>query len=134
MPTRDQVETAARTHFEAWNAADHSRWMSIWHPEVITFDPVGGPEKRGPDSIAKMWERAFQPGHSWRLEPVFMSVCGDQAAVHVLSHANLNGDIFKLESIEIYWVGDDGRIARCHTYFTPVEGHALDPYWMNQGS
>ena len=47
MPTRDQVETAVRTHFEAWNAADRNRWTRIWHPEVIMFDPVGGPEKRG---------------------------------------------------------------------------------------
>jgi hypothetical protein len=98
------------------------------------FDPVGGPEKRGSAAIENTWDRAFQPGHSWRLEPVFMSVCDDQAAAHVLSHANLNGDIFELESIEIYWIGDDGRIARLNTYFTVAEGHELDSYWMNKNS
>lgn len=134
MSTREQVEAAVQTNFEAWNAADRSRWTPIWNPEVITLDPVGGPEKRGPASIEKMWDRAFQPGHSWRLEPVFMSVCGDQAAVHVVSHGNLDGQIVELESIEIYWVGDDGRIARCHTYFTLKEGQVLDPYWMNESS
>ncbi len=134
MPTREQVETAVRTHFEAWNASDHSRWAPIWHPDLIMLDPVGGPEKRGASAIQNTWDRAFQPGHSWRLEPIFMTVCDDQAAVHVLNHGNLDGRIIELESIEIYWVGDDGRIARVNTYFTRAEGQVLDSYWMNENS
>ena len=134
MSSRDRVETAVRTHFEAWNAADRSRWTSIWHPEVVMFDPVGGPEKRGSAAVEKMWDRAFQPGHSWQIEPVFMTVCDDQAAVYVRNRGNLEGQIVELESIEIYWVGSDGRIARVNSYFSVAEGQVLDPYWMNTDS
>ena len=78
------------------------------------------------------WDKAFQAGHSWNLEPVFMSVCGDQVAVHYINHGNLDGNIFDLESIEIYWIGDCGRIVRCHTYFNPSEDQVLDP-WFTPG-
>ena len=132
MPTRDQVESAVRTHIEAWNAADHSRWSAIWHPDLIMFDPVGTREERGSAGIENTWARCFQPGHSWRLEPVFMSVCGDQAAVHILNHGNLNGEIVELETIEIYWVGEDGRIVRLNTYFDLAEGQVLDSHWMDK--
>ena len=134
MPTRDQVANVVRSHFDLWNAGDKETWRGIWHPELVMLDPVGEPEKHGVAAIENTWDRAFQPGHSWNLEPVFMSVCGDQAAVHVLNHANLDGRSFELETIEIYWVGEDGRIARCHTYFTVEEGMELDPYWMPASS
>ena len=132
MPTRDPVETAVRTHFDAWNAGDHSRWSPIWHPDLIMCDPVGTPEQRGSAAMETTWERSFQPGHRWGLEPVFTSVCGDQAAVHVLNHGNLEGRIVELETIEIYWVGDDGRIVRVNTYFTLAEGQQLDSHWMDR--
>ena len=129
MPNHDQVETVVKSHFELWNAGDKSQWTRIWHPDLIMLDPVGGPEKHGSPAIENTWDRAFQPGHRWNLEVVFMTICENQAAAHVVSHANLDGKVFDLESIELYWVGDDGRIARCHTYFTAKAGQNLDPYW-----
>jgi hypothetical protein len=134
MPTPEQVESVVQSHFQFWNAGDKSQWTLIWHPEIIMLDPVGNPEKHGSSAIQDTWDRAFQPGHSWKLEPVFMSVCADQAAVHILNHGNLDGVIVELETIEIYWVGDDERIARLNTYFTVKEGMALDPYWMSEKS
>ena len=58
-----------------------------------------------------------------------MSVNVDQVAVHLINHGNIDGNTFDLESIEIYWIGDCGRIIRCHTYFNPSEDMNLDPYW-----
>jgi len=132
MPSHEQIEAALRTHFEAWNAGDRSRWIANWHPDVVMRDPVGGPEKRGVASVEKSWEQSFQEGHRWHLEPVFMSICEDQAAVHVRNHGTINGETVELDSIEIYWIGDDGKVARVQTYFSPPEGQALDPFFMKQ--
>jgi len=134
MPSHVQIENALRTHFEAWNAGDRSRWIANWNPDVVMQDPVGGPEKRGIASVEKSWDRAFQSGHSWRLEPLFMSICEDQAAVHVRNHGEIDGKPVVLDSIEIYWVDDDGRVGRVQTYFSTPEGQALDPFFMQQES
>jgi len=132
MPTRAQVERALRTHFEAWNAGDRARWIDNWSPEVVMEDPVGGPEKRGLKSVEESWDRSFQEGHSWRLEPIFMSICEDQAAVHVRNHGVVNAETVELDSIEIYWVGDDAKVVRVKTYFSPPEGQTLDPFFSKR--
>lgn len=132
MPIQAQIETTLRTHFDAWNESDRERWLGNWHPDVVMMDPVGGPEKRGRRAVEESWDRSFQEGHRWRLEPIFMSICEDQAAVHVRNHGVLNGETVVLDSIEIYWVGDDGKVSRVQTYFSPPEGQTLDPFFMKK--
>ncbi len=132
MPTREQIEQALRTHFDAWNAGDRARWIANWDPDVVMMDPVGGPEKQGLGAVERSWDQSFQPGHHWRLEPLFMSICEDQAALHVRNHGSIDGETVELDSIEIYWIGDHGKVVRVQTYFTPPDGQALDPFFMKQ--
>ena len=134
MPTRAQIETTLRTHFEAWNAGDRERWIDNWHPDVVMLDPVGGLEKRGRKSVEESWDKSFQEGHSWRLESIFMSICEDQAAVHVRNHGVMDGESVVLDSIEIYWVDDDGKVVRVQTYFSPPDGQTLDPFFSKRES
>ena len=131
---KNPIETAVLTHLAGWNAdspsyGNRDKWLTAWHPDVVFQDPVGGKEKHGISAIEDTWEKGFQPGHSWNCELVFMSVNVDQVAVHLINHGNIDGNTFDLESIEIYWIGDCGRIVRCHTYFNPTEEMNLDPYW-----
>ena len=134
MPTSTQIENTLRTHFEAWNEGDRARWVANWNADVEMQDPVGGPEKRGIKAVEASWDHSFQTGHRWRLEPIFMSICEDQAAVHVRNHGMIDGKDVILDSIEIYWVGDDAKITRVQTYFSPPEGQTLDPFFMNTKS
>ena len=131
---KNPIETAVLTHLAGWNAdspdyGNREKWLTAWHPDVVFQDPVGGKEKHGISAIEDTWDKGFQPGHSWNCELVFMSVNVDQVAVHLINHGNIDGNTFDLESIEIYWIGDCGRIVRCHTYFNPTEDMNLDPYW-----
>jgi ketosteroid isomerase-like protein len=130
MPSRELVEKTLRTHFEAWNAGDRQRWLDNWRDDAVLCDPVGGPEKRGRAALERTWERSFQPGHHWRIEPLFMQVCQDQAALHVRNRGTIDGEAIELDSIEIYWVDDAGKLARVQTYFSPPEGRTLDPFFM----
>jgi ketosteroid isomerase-like protein len=130
MPSRERVEQTLRTHFEAWNAGDRERWLANWRDDVEMFDPVGGPVKRGRAAVETTWARSFQPGQRWRLEPLFLQVCENQAALHVRNHGVIDGRPLALDSIEIYWVDDDGKLFRVQTYFAPPEGRTLDPFFM----
>jgi len=130
MPSRKQIEDTLRTHFEAWNAGDRERWLANWRDDAVMADPVGGPVKQGRAALEHTWERSFQPGHHWRIEPVFMQICEDQAALHVRNRGTIDGAPVELDSIEIYWVDDAGKIFRVQTYFAPPEGRTLDPFFM----
>jgi hypothetical protein len=61
-----------------------------------------------------------------------MSICEDQAALHVRNHGAVDGETIELDSIEIYWVGDDGKVSRVQTYFSAPAGQALDPFFMKK--
>ncbi len=129
MPSRELIEKTMKTHFEAWNAGDRERWIANWREDVVLVDPVGGQPKSGRKSVELSWDQSFQPGHEWRLEPIFMQICEDQAAVHVRNHGVMNGEPVELDSIEIYWVDDDALVFRVQTYFSAPEGVTLDPFF-----
>ncbi|TZG25729.1 nuclear transport factor 2 family protein [Sphingomonas montanisoli] len=130
MPTREQIAGAMQTHFDAWNAQDRSRWMANFSASVVFEDPIGGPKKVGTESVRLSWDNSFKNGRSWKLEPILMQICSDQAACHIRNTGDLNGETAVIDSIEVYTIGDDGKIAYVRTWFTPPPGVVLDPYFM----
>jgi steroid delta-isomerase len=130
MPTRQQIEQAIHTHFDAWNKQDKARWMANFAADAVLEDPVGGPKKVGPAAVEKSWDHSFKEGHSWAIEPVLMQICTDQAALHVRSKGTVDGQEIVIDGIEIYTIDDAGKVAYIRTYFNPPEGQALDPYYM----
>ena len=130
MPTREQIEQAMATHFDAWNAGDRERWSANFADDIVFEDPVGGPVKTGREAVALSWEHSFKDGQSWTIEPVLMQIVQDQAACHVKSHGIVGGAPIEVEGIEIYTIDDTGKVAYIRTYFTPPEGQVLDPYFM----
>lgn len=130
MPTPQQIETVLHNHFDAWNSGDAERWFTNFTLDVLLEDPVGGPRKIGRQGLESSWEKSFCPGHHWRLEPLLLQICQDQAALHVRNHGAMNDRTLTVDSIEIYTVADDGRISHVRTYFNPPPGETLDPYFM----
>ncbi len=130
MPSRAQIEHAIRTHFEAWNSKDRQRWFDNFADDIVLEDPVGGPTKIGREALLKSWENSFKDGHDWRLKPMVMQICADQAALCVRNYGKVDGVPVELDSIEIYTVNDAGKVSYIRTYFNPPEGQALDPYFV----
>ena len=130
MPTTAQIEKAMETHFAAWNRKDREAWMRNFAPDAVLEDPVGGPEKRGRDAIAKSWDHSFTNGQDWTIEPLFQCICGSEAAHLVRSRGVVGGKRVELQGIEIYTIDDSGRIAKIRTFFRPPEGVELDPYFQ----
>lgn len=130
MPTRQQIEQAIRTHFDAWNKQDKQRWMANFSEDARLEDPVGGPIKIGRAAVEKSWDNSFKEGHFWTIAPVLMQICTDQAALHVRSTGTIDGKDIVIDGIEVYTIDDDGKVAYIKTWFNPPAGQALDPYYM----
>lgn len=130
MPSKEQIENAVQEHFEAWNAKDKTRWIANFADEIVMEDPYGGPRKEGRSALELSWENSFKDGQGWTLDRVLTQICHDQAAVVDRIQGVFDGHPFVLESIEIFTVGDDGRICHIRSYFNPPDGKQLDPYFL----
>ncbi len=130
MPTKAQIEQAMHTHFDAFNAQDKQRWSANFASDIIFEDPIGGPKKHGPAAVELSWENSFKQGHTWRIEPLLMQICKDQAACHVRSSGAIDGKPIVVEGIEVYTIDESGKVSYIRTWFTPPEGTELDPYFM----
>jgi len=130
MPTRSQIEQAMHTHFDAWNAEDRERWIANFSDDMVFEDPVGGPTKNGPEAVRMSWDSSFKPGELWKIHPMLMQICADQAACQVRSSGTVNGRPIEIDGIEVYTINDEGKVCYIRTWFTPPEGVELDPYFM----
>jgi len=133
MPTTAQIEQAMQTHFSAWNRRDRDTWLRNFAADAVLEDPVGGPEKSGREALEKSWDRSFQGGQEWKIEPLFQCICANEAAHLVRSTGVVGGRRIVLEGIEVYTIDEAGRIARVRTWFRAPPGEQLDPYFSPLG-
>ena len=133
MPTTAQIEQAMETHSSAWNRTDRETWMRNFAPDAVLEDPVGGPEKRGREAIAKSWDHSFTNGQDWKIELLFQCICANEAAHLVRSSGIVDGRKVELQGIEVYTIDDTGRIARIRSWFRAPAGVELDPYFSPVG-
>ena len=131
MSLSEQIKSALQIHFEAWNAGDRERWVSLFAEDVILEDPVGGPEKRGLESVEETWDHAFNDRQHWDIEPVVQWVLGNEAALHVRNRGTIDGKQVVVDSIEILTYNDDGKVAHLRSYFEPPEGVDYPSYWVS---
>jgi hypothetical protein len=129
MPGDDEIQQTLKRHFEAWNARDRDTWLSLWEADVRIEDPVGGPEKRGLAAVEETWNTAFQDGQVWTMNPVFVRICGAEAALLGRSVGHVNGQEVVIESIEFWAFGPTAKVSRLRTFFETPGGVELDPYF-----
>ena len=128
MNVEHPAVAAVAAHVEAWNSMDRDRWVALFSPDMVFEDPVGAPPKTGLDAVNKTWDRSFTPGRRWTLHPRQIVAGGDTEAAVVMHNAGELGDKrVEVNSVEIFSVGDDGRIVRVRAFFDqPTEFDLAD--------
>jgi hypothetical protein len=96
--------------------------------------PVGGPKKRGLSAVEETWDNANQEGASWTMKPIFVQICGGEAAVHVTNVGLVDGQEIIIESLEFWQFGETGRVKGLRTFFAPPGGVELDPFFSKVDS
>ena len=129
MPSEDQIQTTLKKHFEAWNSGDRETWLSLWDDDVQIEDPVGGPQKSGRSAVEATWDNAFKDDATWSMHPLFVRVCGGEAALHAKNIGQVDGQEVVIESIEFWRFGRDGKVTGLRTFFAPPGGVELDPFF-----
>ncbi|GAB4674032.1 nuclear transport factor 2 family protein [Mycobacterium avium] len=113
---RDLVLSALKRHRELFNAGDRDRWLANLADEPVLEEPVGSAVRRGWEHFAQIFDVVhLTPG--LRLpEPDIVVVSGREAAISFKAPA---GTDRLTDVVEIFTVGDDGRIAGVRTFIDP---------------
>jgi ketosteroid isomerase-like protein len=127
MPTLDQIKTAFENHFRFWNARDREAWIGLFDENVTFDDPVGVPTKHGLEAAARQWDASFTPGQVWKIYPGLAYFRGNEAASVVRNVGDVGDEHFEFETIEIWGVGEDGKIVTVRGYYDPPP--AVDAYF-----
>jgi len=128
-PSEAQVRAAVDGHVSAWNDQDRDRWVALWADDVTFDDPVGAPTKHGRAAVEKSWDSSQRPGRRWILDPQQVIIGGDEAAVVMHNHGDVDGKKVLVRGIEIYKVRPDGLIGAVRAYFEQPTEVELDPYY-----
>ena len=129
MATDEQIQMTLKRHFEAWNSGDREAWLSLWEDDVQLEDPVGGPEKFGRSAVEATWDNSSKDGASWTMHPLFLRICGGEAAIHAKNVGLVGGEEIVIESLEFWEFGPTAKVKRLRTFFAPPGGVTLDPFF-----
>ncbi len=103
-------------YFDGINAERYEEVGALFAPDGEIVAP--GAHPRGPEEIARYFTAALRPYPVHRDEPGTPAVCGRTAVVEVhFTGALASGAPMEFDALDVFELGDDGRIARLTTWY-----------------
>ena len=105
-------------YFAAVTGPDAAVLTALFADEAEIEDPVGAPPLVGPGGMAVFHKRLHRAWQSLVMTPSAPYVRGNRAAVRwTASGMSAAGKAIAFEGINVFEVGDDGRIARLQAFW-----------------
>ena len=120
MPTPDQVRAAAENHAKFFSAADKESWLDLYAEDAEFTDPYPSPAAVGREGLTAFWDRVHGMAGDYRFDVKQLVVAGDRAAMTFTLSMAMGGDRYEFDGVDVFEVGDDGRIARFNAYWDPT--------------
>ncbi|MCU4184413.1 nuclear transport factor 2 family protein [Acidiferrimicrobium sp. IK] len=126
MATHDQVTAAVDGYLTHFQARDRDAWLSLFADDATLIDPVPAEPAVGRQAIGAFWDGMAAMAERFSIEQRSLHVCGDQAAlVYTLVAGPRSGGGVAFDGVEIFTVGEDGRITSAVAYWDPSEIHPV---------
>ena len=120
MPTPDQVREAAENHAKLFSAADKEAWLSLYADDAEFTDPYPAPAAVGRAGLTEFWDRVHTMASDYSFDIRLLTVAGDRAAMAFTLSMTAGGDRYEFDGVDVFEVGDDGRINRFTAYWDPT--------------
>jgi steroid delta-isomerase len=118
--TPDQVREVIHKYFEAWSTHDKDLLLEIFAEDATWVDPVGSPEFRGHDGVAKFWDFAHQ-GDGRQLTPKLTQViaCANEGILRFTMEIRLPEikQGLDLHVVDHFVINDDGKIQTARAFW-----------------
>jgi steroid delta-isomerase len=116
VPSLSAVEKRAivERYIAAYNARDTATIIALYDPRARMEDPVGLPPAVGLDAIAALYQMGFDMGVSIAHDGA-VRCAGNEVAFPLLATSPSS----KLDVIDVFEFGRDGKIVRMRAYWGP---------------
>ena len=124
MATAEQVRAVIDAYVDGYRRNDKQAVLDLFRPDAVWHDPVGAPPHVGHEGIAAFWDQAHAMAESIELEPRYVVVAGDEGVMAFEIHANTGGGTMIMDAVEIFTVGDDGKIVLLKAYWDMAQARS----------
>lgn len=120
MISQTRMKTVLRAYVDGLNAGDAEAVIALFAPDAVIEDPVGTPEKRGPE-IAVWFRRAAKMRARLELATPIRGSHGLAAAMAFTVTTRFDGQIRTTRSLDTVRFDELGRITRLEGYWGPED-------------
>ncbi|HWP65143.1 MAG TPA: nuclear transport factor 2 family protein [Candidatus Limnocylindria bacterium] len=119
-PTRDNMRAAIDRYVASYSGGDRAAWMDLFAVEAWIEDPVGSPRRNGLAAIGRFYDYTHSVAERIEMEPVFISVCGLEAAFHMRVRALVGGGWVEFQAIDVMLFDSDRKITAMRAFWDPT--------------
>jgi steroid delta-isomerase len=116
MPTADDMQAISDAYIDAYKRNDKDAVLALFREDAIFEDPVGQPPHLGHEGIAAFWDQSHAMA-SIELHRKDLIICGSEMAMVFEVHATIGDNTMILDAIDVFVVGDDGKISSLKAYW-----------------
>jgi steroid delta-isomerase len=114
-PTRQTIDR----YLARYNRGDREAWLDLFAPDAWIEDPVGSPRRCGRLAIAAFYDLTHSAAERIEMVPLFVSVCGSQAAFHMQVRVLLQGRWVEFDAIDVMEFDAAGKITAMRAFWDP---------------
>jgi steroid Delta-isomerase len=117
MASPEQVQAAVDAYVAAYQDNDRDAFLDAFATDGVIVDPVGTPPHAGREARGAFWDTVHQLTERMSFDVKDVVVCGNEAAMVFRIHAGTADSGIALDAVDIFEVGDDGKIASLRAYW-----------------
>lgn len=121
MPTPDELRQLVERYAAAVSARDIDTVLELFTEDAVQRDPVSGPPNIGREAIGTFLRNGVGASTATLFEAVAVHTCGDHVAIDFRVSVTLEAGTMVIEGIEVFTVGDDGRITEVSAYWDDAD-------------
>ena len=109
---------SVRAYFDALNEIDRIAFLAAFDENAVARDPYGGPVYEGRGGLSRFFDGMERTWSEFRMEPQAVYRGGDRLAVPWRTEAAAkNGKRADFSGVNVFTIGDDGRILALEAYW-----------------
>lgn len=124
MPAPEAMRAAVDEYVAAFAAGDAERVVALFAPDAVVEDPVGQSRLEGHDAIRAFYAGSMQTGAKLELQgPV--RCAAETCAFAFGVYLDMAGRESRIDVIDVFRFGSDGKVVEMRAYWGPTDMHAL---------
>ena len=118
MPEKSQIQATLEAYAQSFQAGDRERWLDLFAPDAVHIDPPTQPARQGREAIGKFWDDTRSIVERFEILVRGIIPAGDEGVLSFTCKSHFaGGGGVELDIVDVFTIGDDGRITRLKAYF-----------------